>query len=175
MEITIPEKTVFYIETMGSRYQSFRQKQVMYIHVYASVNCAIIGSSPSHYPKMPSVKWRAFYHSRDELVINRISVYHQWVNSSPPSAAYMRQWIGSALVQIMAWRLIGIKPLSKPMLGYCQLDPSVQRGARWLCSPCLGICHSIMYMHFATQYQKCTGKPRTFFNSLRPIDTYMWH
>ena len=28
----------------------------------------------------------------------------QWVNSSPPSAAYMCQWIGSALVQIMACR-----------------------------------------------------------------------
>ena len=23
----------------------------------------------------------------------------------------------------MAWRLFGVKPLSKPMLGYCQLDP----------------------------------------------------
>ena len=45
------------------------------------------------------------------------------INSSPPSAAYMCQWIGSALVQIMACRLIGDKPLSKPMLGYCQLDP----------------------------------------------------
>ena len=45
------------------------------------------------------------------------------VNSSPPSAAYMRQWICSALVQIMACRLFGTKPLSKPTLGYCQLDP----------------------------------------------------
>ena len=45
------------------------------------------------------------------------------VNSSPPSAAYMRQSIGSALVQMMACRLFGAKPLSKPMLGYCQLDP----------------------------------------------------
>ena len=44
------------------------------------------------------------------------------VHSYPPSAAYMRQWIGSALVQIMACRLFGAKPLSKPMLGYCQLD-----------------------------------------------------
>ena len=44
------------------------------------------------------------------------------VNSSPPSAAYMRQWIGSALVQIMACHLFGAKPLSKPMLDYCQLD-----------------------------------------------------
>ena len=45
------------------------------------------------------------------------------INSSPPSAAYMRQWNGSAFVQIMACRLIGAKPLSKPMMGYCQLGP----------------------------------------------------
>ena len=38
------------------------------------------------------------------------------------SPAYLRQWIGSALVQIMTCRLFGAKPLSKPMLGYCQLD-----------------------------------------------------
>ena len=44
-------------------------------------------------------------------------------SSFPPSAAYMRHWIGSALVQIMACRLFGAKPLSKPMLGYCHLDP----------------------------------------------------
>ena len=42
----------------------------------------------------------------------------------PPtsSAAYMHLWIRSALVQIMTCRLIGAKPLSEPMLGYCQLD-----------------------------------------------------
>ena len=45
------------------------------------------------------------------------------LNSSPPSAAYMCQWSGLALVQIMACHLFGTKPLSKPMLGYCQLDP----------------------------------------------------
>ena len=40
-----------------------------------------------------------------------------WVNSSPPpSVAYIRQWTWSALVQIMACRLIGAKPLSGPML-----------------------------------------------------------
>ena len=43
-------------------------------------------------------------------------------NSSPPSVAYKHQWIGSALVQIMACRLFDAKPLSEPMLGYCQLD-----------------------------------------------------
>ena len=44
-------------------------------------------------------------------------------DSSPPSAAYLRQWIRSGLVQIMACRLFGAKSLSKPAVGYCQLDP----------------------------------------------------
>ena len=44
------------------------------------------------------------------------------LKSSPPSVAYMRQWIMSALVQIMACRLFGAKPLSKPMLGYFLLE-----------------------------------------------------
>ena len=35
----------------------------------------------------------------------------------------MRQLVGSELVQIMACRLFGAKPLSQPMLRYCQLDP----------------------------------------------------
>ena len=45
-------------------------------------------------------------------------------NSSPPSAAYtcMRQWTGTILVQVMACRLCGAKPLPEPKLAYCQLD-----------------------------------------------------
>ena len=35
----------------------------------------------------------------------------QWVDQNPLSAAYMRQWTGSALVQVMASRLFGAKPL----------------------------------------------------------------
>ena len=49
------------------------------------------------------------------------------VNSSLPSAAYMRRWTWSALVQIVACRLFGAKPFSKPVLGYCQLDPLLWR------------------------------------------------
>ena len=45
------------------------------------------------------------------------------LNSSPPIAAYMRQWTGTALIQVMAWRRAGDKPLPEPMLIYCQLDP----------------------------------------------------
>ena len=44
------------------------------------------------------------------------------INSSAPSTAYMRQWIGSALVQIMPCRLYNAKSLAKPMLDYCQVD-----------------------------------------------------
>ena len=47
----------------------------------------------------------------------------EFINTSPPSAAYMRQWIGWALVQIMYCRLFSAKPLPKPMLGYRQLNP----------------------------------------------------
>ena len=44
----------------------------------------------------------------------RMSIRHQFINSYPPSAEYMRRWTG--------W--IGSdNPLFKPMLGYCQLDP----------------------------------------------------
>ena len=50
-------------------------------------------------------------------------IFNNCVNSSPPRATYMPQWTGSTLVQIMACRLFGAKPLSKSMLGYCQLDP----------------------------------------------------
>ena len=52
------------------------------------------------------------------------------INLSPPGAAYMRKWIGWALVQIMACRLYGTKPLSKPMLGYCQLNPKEQTSVK---------------------------------------------
>ena len=36
--------------------------------------------------------------------------------SSPPSAAYMRQWTGPSSVQVMACRLFGAKPLPEPMM-----------------------------------------------------------
>ena len=42
--------------------------------------------------------------------------------SSPPSAAYMHQWIGTALFQIRACRLFGAQLLPEPMLAYCHLD-----------------------------------------------------
>ena len=45
----------------------------------------------------------------------------QCVNSTPPSATYMRHWTRSALVQIMACRLFGAKPLPEPMLTFREI------------------------------------------------------
>ena len=53
------------------------------------------------------------------------------IGVSPPSATYMRQWIWPALVQIRACRLFGAKPLSQPMLGYCQLDLEEQTSVKF--------------------------------------------
>ena len=44
------------------------------------------------------------------------------LNSSRPGDAYMRQYSISALVQTMACRRFGAKPLSEPMLPYFQLN-----------------------------------------------------
>ena len=65
-----------------------------------------------------------------------IYVRPQCVNSSSPSAAYMRHWTGSALVQIMACRLIGAKPLSESMLEYCQSKYNIFRSWK-----CISKCH----------------------------------
>ena len=53
------------------------------------------------------------------------------LNSSPLGAAYIRQLIGSAKIQIMACCLFGAKPSSKPMLDYCQLDPWEQTSVKF--------------------------------------------
>ena len=53
------------------------------------------------------------------------------VDSAPVSAAYTRRGAGSALVQVMACRLFGGKPLPKPMLAYCQLDSQEQISERY--------------------------------------------
>ena len=53
------------------------------------------------------------------------------VDSTPSSAAYIHQWIGSAVVQIIACHLFGAKPSSKPMLGYYQLEPKEQTSVKF--------------------------------------------
>ena len=49
----------------------------------------------------------------------------------PPSAAYMRQWTGSSLIQVIACRMFGAKSLPEPILVYCQLDSLVQGSVKF--------------------------------------------
>ena len=53
------------------------------------------------------------------------------INSLMPSDAYMRRQPKTSLVQIMACRLFGAKPLSEPKLEHCQLNPWEQISAKF--------------------------------------------
>ena len=86
-------------------------------------------ASPSHQQPWHYLCWMIWLLSSARNgfnVLHHLNVKECWtrfiftfLNSSPPSAAYMRQWIGSALVEVMACRLFGAKPLPQPMLTYC--------------------------------------------------------
>ena len=78
---------------------------------------------PRMWPPLFSLVYN-FWLDEMNYICYHITVIHiLWhlptVKSSPPSAADMGQWFGSALVQIIACRLFCAKPLSKPMLSYC--------------------------------------------------------
>ena len=45
------------------------------------------------------------------------------LNSLKPGDAFMGHWTLSPLVPVMAYRMLGTKPLPEPMVTYCQLDP----------------------------------------------------
>ena len=69
--------------------------------------------------RTPSVhldSWDPFIHIR-QVASLAFDCPSPLFDSSPPSTAYMHQWIWSALVQIMAWRRMG-----EPMLANCQFE-----------------------------------------------------
>ena len=83
------------------------------------------------------------------------SVNFPWVNSATPSDAYMHQWTGPALLQIMACGLDGAQPLSEPMLTYCQLDPKQHISMKFYLKfkyfhsrKCIWTCHLRNGSHF---------------------------
>ena len=59
-----------------------------------------------------------------------VELHLSCINSSLPSAAYMRQWIRTALAQVMACHLYDVKPLPEPMLVYHRLDPLEQMSVK---------------------------------------------
>ena len=104
---------------------------VSYKHIHFSLNKIHNFSSkvivyiyaPSHYLNLSwlIIKVLQWHSVSQEVHLNLIQdTYLKIVLTS--KITYMCHWIGSALVQIMAWCLFSNKPLSKPMLGYWQLD-----------------------------------------------------
>ena len=67
------------------------------------------------------VRWKMYRSRGVVLLLSELS-------SSSLSAAYMRQWTGSSLVQVMACRLLGAKPFPEPMLGIVNLTPGIWIG-----------------------------------------------
>ena len=60
------------------------------------------------------------------------------------SAAYMRRWTVSALVQVLTCRLFGAKSILEPMLNYCQFNP--QEHASVKCETKYKTFHSWIYI-----------------------------
>ena len=87
------------------------------------------------------------------------------VNSSAPRAAYMHQWTGSALVQIMTCRLFGAKPLPEPILTCCQLDP-------WKPTSVKYDIHENAFENAVCEIAAILSRGR-WVNSLRPGDAYI--
>ena len=74
---------------------------------------------------------------------------------TPPSAAYMSQWIGAALVKIITCHLFGAKPLSKPMLFVANWI--LRHRLQWNFNQSANIFSHIYYiclLHAVTRYVK---------------------
>ena len=71
-----------------------------------------------------SGKLNQWFSTQYKIIVWRslLLTWQSCINSSSPSAAYMCQWTGSSLAQVMACHLFSAKPLPEPMLVYCQLD-----------------------------------------------------
>ena len=92
-----------------------------------------------------------------------------FVDSSPPSAPYMCQWVRSALVQIMALSLFGAKPLSRLMLGYGHLEPWKQT-LQWNSNR--NTKFSFTEMHFKTSAKRQPFCPGGNDFNILPVDIH---
>ena len=89
----------------------------------------IVSQQPSYFNQLVTFVCSTIQNFTQKLLSHQWCHYgHSGHSSSqdldnPPIAAYMPQWIGSALVPITACRLFVAKPLSKLILDYSQLHP----------------------------------------------------
>ena len=108
----------------------------------------------------PVVTWYQWVHciwNRD--IICCMCHRQDKINSSAPRTAYMRQWTGSTLVQVMACRLFGAKPLPEPMLTFCQLDPLEQTSVKFESKYEIFRCWNCIWKRSSVKWQPfCLGE-----------------
>ena len=87
---------------------------------------------PVDSPHKGPVTWKCFHFMTSSWwMVSTARTFQGWeimenaytftfLNSSPPRAPYMHPWNESALVQVMACRLVGTKPLPESTLIYCE-------------------------------------------------------
>ena len=56
----------------------------------------------------------------------------KFIQLSPHNATCVRQWVGLALVQMVACRLFSATPLFEPILGYRRLDHREQTSVKFV-------------------------------------------
>ena len=78
-------------------------------------------------------KWCLIDHNKIHLyyITTLTQICSREVNSLRPGGAYMHRQPVASLVQIMAWRQTGAKPLSESMLPYCQLEAWEQTSVKF--------------------------------------------
>ena len=110
--------------TIGSDYGLLHVRRQAII--WTNAGLLLIGPLGTHFSEIwIKIQHFLYKNAYENIACEMVAILsrHQYVNSSPPSAVYMRQRIGSALVQVMACRLFGAKPLPNLVLAYCQLEP----------------------------------------------------
>ena len=89
---------------------------VQYVEANGQVkNEDVVGAAPTGDAPTTSELSTIYLPTRVHLILETWRV----INSLRPSDAYMRQENSASLVQIMACRLVGAKPLSEPIMKYC--------------------------------------------------------
>ena len=106
------------------------------------------------------------------LLYSHLSGHDEIINPSPLSAVYMRQWNGSALVQVMVCRLIDAKPLPDLIVTYCQLNKLQWNliGQKFHSWKCIWICRLWMAGGWVNIIKICKGTlPDRYHNMSSPL------
>ena len=113
-----------------AKFSILRSPHIWLSHLtWQMFNCLYLGYWQVGYCKLKTIGEQSLCCYVSVMFFNMFHIHLKWFAKRPLSWLIEAEWRIYAsvqittLVQIMACRLIGAKPLSEPMLDYCQLDP----------------------------------------------------